>query len=78
MNWTAIIVALITIVPTTLAVLVTWRSNKKAIKEVHVLINSRMSELLETTKSDSKAKGKSEGKIEERKEVAERLEANNI
>lgn len=45
---------------------------EKQNREVHDLINSRMSQLLEVTKSDATAKGKAEGKVEERKEAKQR------
>ena len=64
-----IIIALISIVPTTLGVFVLWLQGRKN----HGLLNSRMTQLLEASNAESKAKGKQEGKLEERKEVAERL-----
>ena len=60
-----IIIALITALPPTIVAFIAYRESKK----VHTAVNSRMTELLEITKSDSKAKGK----VEEREEVAERL-----
>lgn len=41
-----------------------WNSTK--IKEVHVLINSRLTELLELTKTSSKAEGVKEGREQPR------------
>ena len=74
-----VLVALITIIPTTLGVLVLWlqgrnnrKENKKEINEIHIAINSRMTELLNATKGESKAEGKAEGKLEERDEVKQR------
>lgn len=70
----SITVAIITVVPPTLAVLLAWYSNKKAIEQVHVTVNSRMDELLKASKAESRSEGKEEGKIEEREEVAQRKE----
>lgn len=53
-------------------------NNAKAIYEVHLSINSRMTELLEATRGKSKALGKEEGKIEERREVAQRSKDENL
>ena len=66
-DYTIILVALITAIPPTLTAYIAY-------KKLHVIINSRMTELLEATKGESMAKGKEEGKIEERAEVKERLQ----
>ena len=63
-----VLIALISIVPTTLGVFVLWLQGRKN----HNLMNSRLSELLKTSNIASKAQGKEEGKREERKEVKER------
>lgn len=65
---TLILVALISATPPTLMALLAYRESRKT----HLTINSRMSELLEVTKSDALAQGKAEGKIEEREEVFQR------
>lgn len=69
MNQTLVLVALITAVPPTLVALVGLilgmrgnRENKAAIQEVHYLINSRMTELLDVSKASSRAEGVLEGK----------------
>lgn len=38
--------------------------NKKAIQEVHVSLNSRLTQLLQKTEESAHAAGKAEGKIE--------------
>lgn len=53
----AIIVAMIAAVPPTLAVL--W--NIKKTRELHVIVNSRLTELLEVTSKAEHAKGVIEG-----------------
>lgn len=68
-NWTLIIIALITTLPPTIMALLAWRGgnrNSKAIQEVHLSINSRMDELLKSSKAESKAEGKEEGRAENR------------
>lgn len=60
---TIILVAVIAAVPPTIVALLSLR----ATKEVHYLINSRMTELLKTTKSEANLQGRQEGR-EERKE----------
>lgn len=68
MDITIVIVAAISAIPPTLMALLAWRESKK----LHVTVNSRMDELLTVSKAVSKAEGKEAGKIEERKEVAQR------
>ena len=63
-NLTLIIVAILTSIPPTLAALFGWRSNKKSLNEVHVLINSRMDALLKSSKAESKAEGLEIGRNE--------------
>lgn len=53
---TAIIIAVIAIVPSSLAAFVSFLALRKS-KETHLLVNSRMTELLEITKKSSKAEG---------------------
>jgi hypothetical protein len=65
-----IITALIAAVPPTIMAWVSWRESKK----VHLAVNSRMTELLEITRSDSRAKGK----VEERKESEARTKGSGI
>lgn len=71
MNWSEIITALIISTPPTLMALLAWRESrrnrkesKEDIKEVHVLINSRMTELLDVTGKSKKAEGVLEGRNE--------------
>jgi len=54
-----------------LAVLVSWRNAKK-IQEVHVLINSRMSELLVSATRAARANGVVQGTTDEAKRRRER------
>lgn len=68
MNYTTIIVALITSLPPTIVAYLAWRESRRT----HLTVNSRMTELLEASKGESRAKGKEEGKVEERKEVSQR------
>lgn len=67
--------ALLGFVPATifslLALLRAWR-NARAIEEVHVTVNSRLSELLERSAAASRAEGRIEGRDIERSEEAER------
>ena len=60
-NITAIIIAVITATPPTIVALLSLkevRKNKEAVKEIHVLINSRMNELLETATGEATLKGR--------------------
>ena len=75
-----VLIAIIASIPPTLVGILGYlqgRKNRKdskaEINDIHVSINSRMTELINATKGESKAQGKEEGKLEERKEVAERL-----
>ncbi len=70
---TTLLVALIGFFGVCITSYFNWRISKNAknqaekISEIHVLINSRMSELLRVNKEQSKA----EGNLEGRKELAE-------
>lgn len=69
-------VAIIMSIPPLLVALLSLRSiskSRQAIQEVHLSINSRMTELLDATKVANRAEGKEAGKIEEREEVAQRV-----
>ena len=69
MNWTLIIVALITATPPTLMAFVAWRAGKrnaKAIQDVHISINSRMDKLLEANGDSKFAEGREEGRNEKK------------
>ena len=52
------------------AFVLSWRNNnriteaKKSIQEVHILMNSRLTELLEVTRKASRAEGLKEGRAE--------------
>lgn len=59
-----IIIAAIAAIPPTLVALLAWRSNKKAVNEVHLSINSRMDQLLSSSKAESKAEGRELGRAE--------------
>lgn len=68
---------IIAIVGGFISIILLWMQNKQAVKlallqtsqaETHKLINSRMTELLELTRKQSKAEGKLEGKAEEKSE----------
>lgn len=64
MNYDNIIVAVVVAVPPTLVAL----SNRKAVKEVHLSLNSRLDQMLTVVA----AKGKAEGKLEEAAEAKTR------
>lgn len=67
LDWNTIVLALIAVVPTTVAALAAWRSsrrNAEAIQRVHIDINSRMTELLKASKAESKAEGREQGREE--------------
>lgn len=68
MEDSTIITALVTALPATVVAFMAWRESRNT----HTAINSRMDELLEETRKSSQAKGKSEGKLEERQEVFDR------
>lgn len=60
-------VALIAAAPPTLAALATMVGNirnGRKLKELHVIVNSRLTELLAASKAASHAEGKAEGRIE--------------
>jgi hypothetical protein len=58
-----VILAIIAIVPSTLAAILSFLALNKA-RATHLLVNSRMDELLKITKSASRAEGVIEGKAE--------------
>lgn len=67
----SIIVAIIGFVGLVIVSIVNWRiskNTKKQITEVHVLMNSRMDELLAVSKAKSNAEGNLEGREELKKE----------
>ncbi len=65
---TTIILALIAIIPSSLAAILAYLASQRASEALkqsqatHLLVNSRMTELLEITKSSSKAEGVLEGR----------------
>lgn len=64
---TSIIIALIAALPPTLVALLAWhssRQNARAIENVHVSVNSRMDQLLASSKGEAKAAGVVEGRAE--------------
>lgn len=70
-NLTLIIVALIAAIPPTLVGILNFlkvKENSKAIQEVHLSINSRMDQLLSSSKAESKAEGKEIGRLERKTE----------
>jgi hypothetical protein len=46
MNWTLVIVAVIAAIPPTLASIVSRKKTKGDLKEIHILVNSRLSSAL--------------------------------
>lgn len=67
MDKTLILVALVSAFPPTLVALLSLlngRRNSKAIQEVHLSINSRMDQLLKSSKAQSKAEGIEQGRKE--------------
>lgn len=66
---TPLLMAVLTIIPTTIAsiaaLIVSMRGNRK-IDDLHVIVNSRLSELLATTATASHAEGQAEGIESER------------
>lgn len=71
MSKTLIIVALISVIPSSIAAILGLLSfirsykNATAIQEVHLSLNGRLTELLETTKDKAQAEGQEEGRIKE-------------
>lgn len=63
-DWNEIAKSLIAATPPTLAVIVTWWSIMKANKATHVLINSRMDELVSAEKEVSRKEGEETGRAE--------------
>lgn len=62
-----IVVAMIVAIPPTLGALLAYfqsRKNTKALDEVHITLNSRLTQLLEQTGKAARAEGKAEGKKE--------------
>jgi len=55
----AVLVAIVAAIPGTLSVLVSLR-NKRDIRELHLAVNSRLTELLEQTAKASHAEGRAE------------------
>lgn len=64
--WTAIIVALIYTAPPSFLAWLAWRQGKHS----HKLVNSRMDELVELTRTSALAKGKLEGRAAEKKRAS--------
>lgn len=63
-DWGAVAIAALAVIPTTIAsvaALIVSLKNHKKIDELHVVVNSRLSELLATTAHASKAEGQAEG-----------------
>jgi hypothetical protein len=75
---TPIIVSVIASIPGFIASIVgllAWRSSRKngeAVKEIHLLMNSRLDELLRVSKANSKAEGVVEGRAEQKGKKNER------
>jgi hypothetical protein len=67
-DWTLVLVAIITAVPPTLAILVSARKIEAQVERVHKATNSIVTQLVDTTAKSSKA----EGKLEEANEEAAR------
>jgi hypothetical protein len=62
-----IIIAIVSATPPTLVALLAWltgKENARAIKDIHISINSRMTELLAATKGQATAEGKEIGRNE--------------
>lgn len=60
-----IVISIITAVPPTLAAIFAWmvaRKNTRKIQEIHVSLNSRLSQLLDLTAASSHAQGVSDEK----------------
>ena len=65
----SIIIAIIAAIPPTLVGLLVFyssRKNARAIEDVHISINSRMDQLLESSKGEAKAQGVVQGRAEEK------------
>jgi hypothetical protein len=62
-NLTTVLLALIAIIPSTLAAVLAYLASQRSAealkqgKETHLLVNSRMTELLAITKTSAKAEG---------------------
>lgn len=65
-DWSMIIAALIAATPPTLAIILSWWSLRNANKETHVLINSRMDQLVTSEKKVSKAEGVAIGRAQKK------------
>jgi len=63
-NDTIIIAAIIAAIPPTLTAYVAFKSIKKDVREVHLSLNSRLDQLLQSEKIISRAEGVREGKNE--------------
>ncbi len=50
-------IAIIAAIPPTLAVALAWLASRKKLTQIHIDLNSRLSQLIETTKKGAHAEG---------------------